>query len=604
MGKESKKDRNEDRDERKSSKKHKRDSSDDESDREKRRSSKDHRDDEDRREKSKKRKHESDSEEEKHDRHQEIRLKPRGHHGEEEQHRKRLRADSDAGLSDEYIRRRTRSMSDAEEQFKIEPNLSAEDFRKLHQINIVGRDTDGAGAYRPPAPLFDFATTPFSPQIKKALEVAGFKNPTPTQAQSWPIALQGRDIITVAKTGSGKTCGFLMPAFHRLLPELQRRKRGVPGILVLAPTRELACQIEEQAIKFGRTSGLRTVCCYGGAPKGFQIKKIQNGVEVLIATPGRLNDLLEMKVVDLSYVCFLVLDEADRMLDMGFEPQIRKVIELLPKERQTMMFTATWPREVQTLAYEFLVNPVEIKFGEQGLNANKAILQKVFVIRESEKKDQLLKVLKELNPSHSSEDSRSLLKVPKTIIFVSRKSSCDTLSNELWNLGYSVDSLHGDKQQFQRTRVMESFKFGRLQLLVATDVAARGLDVKDIEVVINYDFPAGTNGVEDYVHRIGRTARGEASGKAYTFFTADDSKRATELIGVLKRAGQEVPEELNQWDRSRGGGGRGRGGGGYGGRGRGGYGGGYGGRGGGYGRGGGGYGGGGYGGGRGGSRQW
>lgn len=256
---------------------------------------------------------------------------------------------------------------------------------------------------------------------------------------------------------------------------------------------------------------------------------------------------------------------------MGFEPQIRTIIEKIPSERQTMFFTATWPREVQSLAREYLKNPVEIKFGDvHNLNANKAITQKIMVIKESEKQETLIKVLKEINPSDDP------LKTPKTIVFVSRKSSCEQLANELWNSGYSVDALHGDKQQFQRNRVMDSFKRGRLHILVATDVAARGLDVKDIKVVINFDFPAGVNGVEDYVHRIGRTARGDAEGVAYTFFTQDDAKRATQLIGVLKRANQEVPEELKAYDRSgrgnygygfsgygrgggRGGGGRGRG---------------------------------------------
>ncbi len=298
----------------------------------------------------------------------------------------------------------------------------------------------------------------------------------------------------------------------------------------------------------------------------------------MIATPGRLNDLLEMGIVNLSQVLFLVLDEADRMLDMGFEPQIRTIIAKCPKDRQSMMFTATWPREVQTLAREFLRNPVEIKFGETNkLNANKAITQIIKVIGESEKPDKLREVLKEINSSGKPES------VPKTIIFVSRKNECDGLANDLWNAGYSVDSLHGDRQQFQRTKVMDQFKVGRLRILVATDVAARGLDVKDIEVVINYDFPAGQNGVEDYVHRIGRTARGASGqGKAYTFFTKDDAKRAHELIGVLQRAEQNVPPELQVYDRRGGpdsgygfggrggyggrfGGGRG-GGGGYGGR--------------------------------------
>lgn len=213
---------------------------------------------------------------------------------------------------DDVQRRRTRSMSDAEENFHLKDGLTPDEFRKEHQITITGSHASGSGPFNCPDPMTSFKETPFAPPIRKALENAGFSNPTPTQAQSWPIALDGRDIITVARTGSGKTCGFLLPAFHRLL-STPNRKKGAPGILVLAPTRELACQIEEEAIKFGRTSNIRSACAYGGSPKGLQIRKIQAGLEVLIATPGRLNDLIEMRVIDLSQVLFLVLDEADRM---------------------------------------------------------------------------------------------------------------------------------------------------------------------------------------------------------------------------------------------------------------------------------------------------
>ena len=207
-------------------------------------------------------------------------------------------------------------------------------------------------------------------------------------------------------------------------------------------------------------------------------------------------------------------------------------------------FTATWPREIQTIAREFLRNPVEIKFGESNaLNANKAITQTVIVLKESEKTNELKKVLQMINPSGIPEE------LPKTIIFVARKSACDNLANEMWNAGFQVDSLHGDKEQFQRTKVMDTFKKSQIRVLVATDVAARGLDVKDIAVVINFDFPSGGAGVDDYVHRIGRTARGSAKGRAFTFFTAEDAKKATELIGVLSRAGQHIPEELKQLER-------------------------------------------------------
>lgn len=495
----------------------------------------------------------------------------------------KLPAQSSTANEDAPLRRRTRSMSDAEDGML--GAMSPEEFRMMHQLTIVGKSLNGDSEFVCPPPMATFSSTPFAPQIRRCLDAAGFPTPTPTQAQCWPISLAGRDVITVAKTGSGKTLGFLMPAIHLLQTEFaEGRRRGSPAILVLAPTRELACQIEAECVKFGRTSNIRSACCYGGAPKSLQIRKLQNGVEVIIATPGRLNDLIEMRVVDLSMVSFLVLDEADRMLDMGFEPQIRSVIAKIPTKRHSMMFTATWPREVQVLAREFTNNPIEIRFGDpHNLNANKAITQVIKVVEQNEKTEALKAVIDEINPEGKKDE------IPKTIIFTATKITCENLANDLWNAGYAVDALHGDRQQFQRTKVMDQFKRSQLRILVATDVAARGLDVKDIEVVINYDFPPGQSAVEDYVHRIGRTARGSAEGKAISFFTRADSKRAHELIGVLKRAGQPVPDDLARLDTrgqfggggrfgggrgggrfsgGRGGGGSyGRGGGGYGGRG-------------------------------------
>ena len=228
-------------------------------------------------------------------------------------HAKKVMAVADD--TDTFARRRTRSMSDAEESML--GALSPEEFRRMHQITIVGSAAEGQDRFACPPPMATFSSTPFAAPIRRCLESAGFLNPTATQAQCWPIALAGRDVITVAKTGSGKTIGFLLPAFHRLQAEFTSgRKRGYPAILVLAPTRELACQIEQESLKFGRTSNIRSACCYGGSPKGLQIRKLQAGVEIIIATPGRLNDLLETRVVDLSKISFLVLDEADRMLDM------------------------------------------------------------------------------------------------------------------------------------------------------------------------------------------------------------------------------------------------------------------------------------------------
>ncbi len=293
------------------------------------------------------------------------------------------------------------------------------------------------------------------------------------------------------------------------------------------------------------------------------------------------------------------------LYNQGFEPQIRSIIEKIPNQRQTLLFSATWPKEIQRLAFDFLKNPVQINVGEvDALVANKDIKQEIVMCRDDEKFDKLTEILKELVDKAADGKAVDAKVVSgngksheKIIVFVAKKISCHDLANRLWEDGFAVDSLHGDRPQWERTRVMQAFKSGTLRVLIATDVAARGLDVKDVGVVVNFDMPTGVNAVEDYVHRIGRTGRAGAKGKAYTFFTAGDKKAATQLVEVLGKAEQEIPAELQGMVRSRfggggrggfGGGGRGYGGGrGRGGRSYSGGGGGYGGRGG-YGRGGGG----------------
>ena len=329
-------------------------------------------------------------------------------------------------------------------------------------------------------------------------------------------------------------------------------------------------------------------CVYGGAPKGPQAQDLRYGVPLVIATPGRLNDFLESGQVRLHQVSYLVLDEADRMLDMGFEPQIQRIVKTIPRQRQTLFFSATWPKEVKNIASQFVTNrTVHIFVGgvEDRLQANKAITQHVDIVQPFDKMARVQTILRSKPPG------------TKIIIFCSTKRMCDQLSRQLREFGASA--IHGDKKQQERDWVLASFKDGRSPIMVATDVAARGLDVPNVGAVINYDFP---NGVEDYVHRIGRTGRAGLKGESFTFFTQQDSKYARELIKLLQEANQEVNPQLlgmqgfggggggrNRWGGGGGGGGGFGGGGGYGGGGGGGYGGG----GGGYGGGGGGFGGGG-----------
>ncbi|CAL4965560.1 unnamed protein product [Urochloa decumbens] len=413
--------------------------------------------------------------------------------------------------------------------------MSTEAYRAKHEITIVGDEA--------PAPFMTFQATCFPSEILREVLQAGFSAPTPIQAQSWPIALKGRDIVAVAKTGSGKTLGYLLPGFI-LLKRLQHNSREGPTVLVLSPTRELATQIQDEAIKFGKSSRISSTCLYGGAPKGPQLRELDRGADIVVATPGRLNDILEMNRVSLRQVSYLVLDEADRMLDMGFEPQIRKIVKQIPPRRQTLMYTATWPKEVRKIASDLLVNPIQVNIGNTDqLVANKSITQHVEVISHlSEKSRRLDQILR-------SQDRGS-----KVIIFCSTKRMCDQLARNL-SREYGASAIHGDKSQAERDSVLSDFRSGRCPILVATDVAARGLDIKDIRVVVNYDFPTG---VEDYVHRIGRTGRAGATGDSFTFFGDQDSKYASDLVKILEGANQSVPPQLKEMASRGGYGGRSR----------------------------------------------
>jgi len=357
---------------------------------------------------------------------------------------------------------------------------------------------------------------------------AGFQSPSPIQQYAWPIACAGRDVIAVAKTGSGKTLGFLIPACTKMLGE---RISGAPVMLVMAPTRELAVQIDSDAKKFCGPAGIVTALAYGGAPKGPQLADIRRRPHLLTGTPGRLNDFIEGRMINLESVRFLCMDEADRMLDMGFEPQIRKVITNIPRSRQTMMFTATWPKEIRRLAQEFFKEPVEVRIGNADeLQANTDIDQQVVIcgnLREKETK--LVEVL------------RKAVLDGQIIIFTKTKRMCDTLMKSLCRMGVKCEAIHGDRDQRERDMALESFKSGHAKILVATDVAARGLDVKAITMVVNFD-PA--NNAEDYVHRIGRTGRAGRKGTAVTLLTQDEAKSAQQIMQVMEKTGKPIPPEL------------------------------------------------------------
>lgn len=382
-------------------------------------------------------------------------------------------------------------------------------------------------------PVLKFEHTGLPPNMLHATRT--FQEPSPIQSQCWPIIMSGNDLIGIAATGSGKTLAFGLPALRHIQAQ---KEAGVvkgkgPFMIAMAPTRELAMQIAAVLVEAGSKCGCKCLCIYGGVPKKEQVEGLRSGVEIVVGTPGRLEDLLNEGSCKLNEVTYLVLDEADRMLDLGFEPHIRTICSHIRSDRQTLMFSATWPQAVQKLAASFLrSDAIKVNVGSQDLAASHTIKQTVEVIDHFARNERLLQLIQE---HHSSRKNR-------IIIFVLYKKEAPQVEQLLTKRGWKCGAIHGDISQGQRTQAVESFKNGSVPLLIATDVAARGLDIPDVEVVINYSFPLTT---EDYVHRIGRTGRAGKKGIAITFFCAGmDKPRAGELINVLREANQPVPEEL------------------------------------------------------------
>jgi ATP-dependent RNA helicase DDX5/DBP2 len=448
--------------------------------------------------------------------------------------------------------------------------LDGYEYRKFHKIEIEGIDENGIDSYKCPDPILTFTNSICNKIIKKNLLAAGFTEPMPIQGQSWPICQEGRDIISIARTGSGKTLGFLLPAFNKI-KKLQARgiiggkknsQECFPLCVVLVPTRELAMQVGIEAIKYGRLINIRSVIVYGGEPKGKQMYIMKRlNPQMIIGTPGRLIDFCKMGKINLSRTCLLILDEADRMLDMGFEPQLNEILTFMPTQkiddkrplpssdkcdqysRQTLLFSATWPVSMRRICARFTYNPIQLNIGNSKLLiANEMIEQTVLVLKESQKMDKCREIIKSLTPDD------------KVIVFISTKIMCDMITNSLQNEGINCDAIHGGKNQLQRTRILNAFKSSKIRIMFATDVAARGLDIVDISHVICYDFPKpkGEGGIESFVHRIGRTARGSRKGKAITFFTRENSKHTNALIKLLERAKQIVPDELKAMVEKRG----------------------------------------------------
>uniref|UniRef100_A0A1I7Z6T9 RNA helicase n=1 Tax=Steinernema glaseri TaxID=37863 RepID=A0A1I7Z6T9_9BILA len=325
-----------------------------------------------------------------------------------------------------------------------------------NQVTLEGRDI--------PRPVFEFNEAGFPTPVLNRLYGA-YQKPTTIQSISWPIAMSGRDIISIAKTGSGKTLGFMLPGIMHILQQKKREYREGPSVLVILPTRELAQQVEEVARDYCKDMNLSLACVFGGAGRGQQARELSRGVDVIIATPGRLLDFLDNNTTNLRRCTYLVLDEADRMLDMGFEPQIRKILSQIRPDRQTMMFSATWPKEVRALASDFQNDAAFLNVGSMELSANKNITQKVEILDENEKQRRLMELLEDIMKQTEN----------KTIIFVETKRKADELTRSMRRDGWPALCIHGDKSQNERDWVLNEFKKGATSILLATDVAARGL---------------------------------------------------------------------------------------------------------------------------------
>ena len=373
-------------------------------------------------------------------------------------------------------------------------------------------------------------------RLERALHRLGYETPTPIQDQAIPPALEGNDVLGVAQTGTGKTAAFVLPSLQRLLPQATSSPAPAqpsrhpprpshvhgPRMIVLAPTRELALQIAEETSRLAEFTPLRVTVVYGGAPLRKQTDQLRKGTDIVVATPGRLMDHLDRGNLNFDGLQILVLDEADRMLDMGFLPDIESIVQRMPKERQTMLFSATMPGPIQALTYRFMRRPVRVEI--ENAVPPEALVQKIYPVSEHLKVPLLIGLLREAA-------------VESTLVFTRTKSDADVVTRKLREAGLSVAEMHGDFQQKERVKALDQFRQGHAAILVATNIAARGLDIEGISHVVNFDVP---DEAEDYVHRIGRTARVQAEGVAWTLVTPQDEPQVSAIEYLLGKKIERV----------------------------------------------------------------
>jgi len=387
-----------------------------------------------------------------------------------------------------------------------------------------------------PMPMTTFEETPFNEKLVRMLRT-NFDTPTPIQQLGWSISLTGEDMVGISKTGSGKTLSFVLPAIHHIHSQSRSHTYLGPNVLVITPTRELSTQIATESKPYLQAMNMRFATLYGGESKSVQTYQLRKQPQFIVGTPGRILDHLNDGTLSLKNISYLVLDEADRMLEMGFESQVRSLFENIRPDRQVLYWSATWPSKVMNLANEFINDPIKIQVGNNELTANDQIKQNFkFVDTEAHKAMALLDTMEEIYTNNPE---------AKTLIFTMTKQGADKLKEYLTKKGNArIESLHGDKAQNVRSRIIEDFRKNYIDILVATDVASRGLDIRDITDVINFSMPPQ---IENYVHRIGRTARAGATGCSHTIISkssVNDMELLNELIDLLQRSNQQVPEEM------------------------------------------------------------
>jgi ATP-dependent RNA helicase DDX5/DBP2 len=385
-------------------------------------------------------------------------------------------------------------------------------------------------------PIFNFKDLEWPTFITEAIKQERFESPTPIQAESWPILLKGHNLVGVAETGSGKTLSFALPALYHLIKQPDYGRNPNPKVLIIAPVRELAIQIGNEINKYARNSNIRAAVFYGGDSKSQQLFQLRSRPQIIVATPGRLIDIVNTRQLNLQNISFLVLDEADRLLDMGFAQPIHSIRQQIRPDRQMVMFTATWPKDVRELARDYMgTDFLQLTIGSEEMAA-KTVHQHIEMCEDYEKAELLQIVLQQ-----NREESQAKGLPFRALIFCNRKGMTERVASLFDRSDLRCAAFHGDVTQDQRQRILQNFRDGKINVLVASDAASRGLDVKNISIVVNYEFP---NNIETYIHRIGRTGRAGTTGFAVSFLSWENQRLFSDLVQLLKRNNQPIPPEL------------------------------------------------------------